>query len=100
MHGDIRAQDCAAEGTGTRLGLRIDPFDEYGHRIFEMVGPKGPIEVVQGITEITPKWTKVEAIEGIHHYIWTMRIATSTAVIPNRTASGGVDRRRHLTCSV
>lgn len=58
--------------------LRIDPFDEYGHRIFSMTGPKGPIEVVQGITEITPKWTKVEAIEGIHHYKWTMQLATTS----------------------
>lgn len=58
--------------------LRIDPFDEYGHRIFAMMGPKGPIEIVQGITEITPKWTKVEAIEGIHHYMWSTRIATSS----------------------
>jgi predicted esterase len=61
------------------LPLRIDPFDEYGHRIFSMLGPKGKtIDVVQGITEITPRWTKVEAIEGINHYIWTMKIATSS----------------------
>ena len=56
-----------------------DPFDQYGHRTFSMLGPKGkPIDIVQGITEITPKWTKVEAIEGINHYIWTMKIATSS----------------------
>src|SRR5262245_2004640 len=44
-----------------------------------MTGQRGrPIELVQGITEITPRWTKVEAIEGIHHYIWSMKIATSS----------------------
>src|SRR5262245_665681 len=59
--------------------LRIDPFDEYGHRIYSMVGAKGkPYDLVQGITEITPRWTKVEAIEGINHYILSMRIATSS----------------------
>jgi pimeloyl-ACP methyl ester carboxylesterase len=61
------------------MPLRIDPFDEYGHRIFSMVGPKGkPYDLVQGITEITPRWTKVEAIEGINHYLLAMRIATSS----------------------
>jgi predicted esterase len=59
--------------------LRIDPFDEYGHRIYSMVGAKGkPYDLVQGITEITPRWTRVEAIEGINHYILGMRIATSS----------------------
>ncbi len=59
--------------------IRIDSFDEYGHRIFSMVGQGGkPIELVQGITEITPRWTKVEAIQGINNYIWAMKIATSS----------------------
>jgi predicted esterase len=61
------------------MPLHIDPFDEWGRRIFKMVGPGGkPIELVQGITEITPRWTKVEAIEGVHHYLWTMKLATSS----------------------
>jgi predicted esterase len=59
--------------------IRIDSFDEYGHRIFSMVGQGGKsIELVQGITEITPRWTKVEAIQGINNYIWAMKIATSS----------------------
>jgi predicted esterase len=60
------------------MPLRIDSFDEHGRRIFEMVGPRGQIKLVQGITEITPKWTKVEAIQGINNFIWTMKIATSS----------------------
>jgi len=61
------------------MPLFIGPFDEWGYRQFSMVGAKDKTyDVVQGITEITPKWTKVEAIEGINHYIWTMRIATSS----------------------
>lgn len=55
--------------------LRVDPFDEFGRRIYAIPGPKGPIEVVQGITLITPEWTKVE---GISRYKWDMRIATSS----------------------
>ncbi len=54
--------------------LRIQPFDEFGRRIFTMSTFKGPVNVIQGITELTPHWTKVE---GISH-IWDMRIATSS----------------------
>jgi len=58
------------------MPLSIGPFDEWGYRHFSMLGQKGTYDLVQGITEVTPKWTKVEAIEGINHYIWDMRIAT------------------------
>src|SRR5205823_3480402 len=73
------------------MPLRIDPFDDWGRRIFAMNGPRGrPLEIVQGITEITPRWTKVEAIEGINHYIWTMKIATSS--IPREQLSNILSR--------
>jgi pimeloyl-ACP methyl ester carboxylesterase/thioredoxin-like negative regulator of GroEL len=58
---------------------RIQPFDEFGRRIFTMVTAKGPVDIIQGITELTPQWTKVE---GISH-VWDMRIATSS--IPRDT---------------
>jgi len=54
--------------------IRIQPFDEFGRRIFTFNTAGGPVEVIQGITLITPKWTKVE---GISH-IWDMRIATTS----------------------
>jgi pimeloyl-ACP methyl ester carboxylesterase len=54
--------------------IAIAPFDEYGRRIFTMNTFKGPVPVVQAITEITPHWSKVE---GISH-VWDMRIATSS----------------------
>jgi len=59
--------------------LRVTPFDEFGRRVFAIAGPSGPIEVVQGITRITPLWTEVR---GISHE-WNMRIATSS--IPPET---------------
>jgi predicted esterase len=58
--------------------VRITPFDEFGRRIFTMRGPDGNLDIVQGITEITPVYTKVEAVQGAGNYIWTMRIATSS----------------------
>ncbi len=54
--------------------VRIQPFDEFGRRIFTMLTGRGPVDVVQGITELTPHWAKVE---GISH-IWDMRVATSS----------------------
>ena len=59
--------------------LRIQPFDEFGHRTFSMMTAKGPVHIVQGITALTPQWTKVE---GITH-VWDMRMATSS--IPRDT---------------
>ena len=50
--------------------IRIEPFDEFGRRTFTMRAAKGPLDVVQGITELTPEWAKVE---GITH-VWDMRI--------------------------
>jgi predicted esterase len=59
--------------------VRATPFDEFGRRILEMVTSRGIEAVVQGITEITPEWTKLECvqIQGMQ-YIWDMRIATSS----------------------
>jgi pimeloyl-ACP methyl ester carboxylesterase len=95
----VFVQQNVAE-TGARIGgvgpiLRITPFDEYGRRIFSMKAADGPLHVVQGITEITPVWTRVEGLllkpvnqPGINagrSYVWEMRIATSS--IPRETLS-------------
>lgn len=61
--------------------LSISPFDEFGRRIFSMQTERGPVDVIQGITLITPAWTKVE---GLKH-MWDQRIATSS--IPRETLS-------------
>ncbi len=66
--------------------VRVTPFDKYGRRIFTMAGSKGNIDVIQGITEITPRYTKVDALtRGSYQYVWSMRIATSS--IPRETLS-------------
>ena len=43
---------------------RITQFDEYGRRIYEMDTLKGPLAVVQGITEISPVFTRVQGMMG------------------------------------
>jgi predicted esterase len=68
-----------------RLGpfVRVTEFDDDGRRIVEMQGDKGRVRVIQGITLITPQWTKVEGILADQPYVWDVRIATSS--IPSAT---------------
>ena len=49
-------------------------FDEYGRRTYPMRTAGGILNVVQVITEITPQYARVEAL----NLTWDMRIATST----------------------
>ncbi len=77
----IQIKQPVAEG-GRRIGnigpiLGVTPFDKWGRRTFSMQGPMGQLDVIQGITEITPTYTKVEGLRGTG-LIWDMRMATSS----------------------
>jgi acetyl esterase/lipase len=63
-------------GVGPILG--VTQFDEYGRRIFSMNTGRGRVDIVQGITEISPVYTKVRGLRGTTPYIIDMRIATSS----------------------
>ncbi len=65
--------------------IRITPWSEFGRRIYSMNTLSGPVDVVQGITEVTPLYCKVEALVGKKMFIWDMRIATSS--VPRETLS-------------
>jgi pimeloyl-ACP methyl ester carboxylesterase len=65
--------------------LRITPWDDFGRRILSMNTGDGPIHVIQGITEVTPTYTRVEGLQASLAYVWDMRIATSS--IPRETLS-------------
>ena len=70
----------AMGSVGPSLG--ITPFDKFGRRIYRMQTTTGPLAVVQGITELTPRYAKVEGLRGQpRSIVWDMRIATSS--IPN-----------------
>lgn len=63
---------------------RITPFDKYGRRIYEMISAKGPLAVVQGITELTPRYAKVEGLYGRSPVVmWDSRL--SIDAIPPET---------------
>ena len=86
--------------TGRRIGsigaiLRVTPFDEYGRRIFTIKAARGPIDIVQGITEITPTYTKVEGLMSKEPYVCETRIATSS--IPGSTLSQSLKRQLDMS---
>lgn len=84
----IRIAKRVAQG-GRRISsvgpiIQVTPFDEYGNRIFSMRGPRGQVDVVQGITEITPLYARVQGLTARgNSFEWDMRI--STASIPRQT---------------
>jgi predicted esterase len=64
--------------------LQVTPFDEYGRRIYTMRTKDGPLDVVQGITTLTPHYAIVEGLQGAPgSVVWDMRIATSS-IPPDR----------------
>ena len=59
--------------------LSVTPFDDFGRRIITMVSTRGVEQLIQGITQITPEWTKIECVDAPSmHFIWDMRVATSS----------------------
>lgn len=88
---DQRVADSGRNVHAVGEGIRITPFDEFGRRIYSMQTAQGPIDVIQGITEITPDWTRVQGLMAEHKYVWDMRIKTST--IPRDKLSAILMRR-------
>jgi pimeloyl-ACP methyl ester carboxylesterase len=85
----IQIDQRVAKG-GRRIGavgpiFNVTPFDEWGRRVFSMNTGQGQVDVVQGITEVTPVYTRVEGLQARSAYVWDMRIATSA--IPRETLS-------------
>ncbi len=85
----IRIEQRVAKGN-RRIGavgpiVQITPFDEWGRRVFSMNTAQGQVDVIQGITEVTPVYTKVEGLQARNAIVWDMRVATSS--IPRETLS-------------
>ena len=70
------------------------PFDEFGRRILSLSTADGTIDVVQGITEITPKWIRVEGVQTEKPLLLDMRLA-ATSISPDvlrRVVEQHIDR--------
>jgi predicted esterase len=58
--------------------VETTPFDEFGRRVIGLATASGRVDLVQGITRITPRWTRVEGIATEHPVLLDMRVATSS----------------------
>lgn len=72
--------DQQIQSNGARISsvgpiINITPFDEFGRRTITMSTNVGRVDVIQGITVVTPTWTKVQALRK---YDWEQRIATTS----------------------
>ncbi len=71
--------------------IEVKPFDAFGHRTFSMATSQGRVDVIQGLTEITPLWCRVESLKTERKpYLWDMRIATTS--IPRDVLSRVINR--------
>lgn len=79
----IKPWQHPAEGA-SKLGavgpaIAITPFDEYGRRLYEMQSIDGPLSIVQGITELTPRYAKLASLHGPERSLaWESSMATSS----------------------
>ncbi len=94
----IEVQQAVADA-GARISsigaiLKVEPWDKggFGRRIFSMAGgPTGRIDLIQGITKITPAWSRVQGLQTKQAYILDTRIATSS--IPKEDLSKIIKRQ-------
>ncbi|MBT6459264.1 MAG: peptidase [Planctomycetaceae bacterium] len=67
------------------------PFDDFGRRVITLSTPAGLLDLVQGITKITPRWISVEGLITEHPLRLDMRIATSS--VPRDTLRRIVEKQ-------
>ncbi|TWU41987.1 alpha/beta hydrolase [Novipirellula artificiosorum] len=58
--------------------LATSPFNEYGRRVMKVQSDDGPLTLIQGITEISGRYARVDSLKGEVSYIWDTRLATSS----------------------
>jgi pimeloyl-ACP methyl ester carboxylesterase len=104
---NVRQNVAKQGGRIGRVGpiISITKFDNFGRRVFTMNTNKGPLSVIQGITVITPVWTKVEGLvtSELTPLVWDMRIATSSipretlhAILVNNTNRNNIESRLRI----
>ncbi|MFO0820337.1 MAG: peptidase [Pirellulales bacterium] len=95
----IRINKRVANGT-KRVGavgpvLKIAPFDQFGNRTYTMQTGQGALTVIQGITEVTPLYTKIEGLQVEGALMWDMRVSTNS--VPRETLSQVLRRQIDAT---
>ena len=86
-----RVPDGGRRVAGVGGVLAATPFDEFGRRILSLATASGRLDIVQGITTITPRWTAVEGLLTDQTHRIDMRLATSS--IPRDTLRRVIERQ-------
>lgn len=58
--------------------LETGRFDEFGRRIIAVATDSGRVDIVQGITSVTPRWTRMQGVVTEKPVLLDMRVATSS----------------------
>lgn len=58
--------------------LNITPLDEFGRRLVSMQSSRGALHIVQGLTEVNPRYATLESVVTNNSIIWKTKIATSS----------------------
>ncbi|MFM8634617.1 MAG: prolyl oligopeptidase family serine peptidase [Planctomycetia bacterium] len=93
-------QRVASEGrrvVGVGGILETTPFDGFGRRVLSLATASGRLDIVQGITQITPRWTSLETVAMERPHILDMRVATSS--IPRDALAAILDKHVDRTDS-
>ncbi|GIW99403.1 MAG: peptidase [Pirellulaceae bacterium] len=75
------AAEAARAGAAPAIDriLEVSQFNKYGRRTFSFLTPRGRVDVLQGITLLTPRFAKVEILRTqTDRFVWDTRIATSS----------------------
>ncbi|MCA9128305.1 MAG: hypothetical protein KDB22_14535 [Planctomycetales bacterium] len=75
------AREVARSGTQPAIQgiMEISPFNQYGRRNFTFMTSRGPMSVLQGITEINPVYAKVEVLRTqTDQFEWDLRITPAS----------------------
>ncbi len=79
--------------------VRVQPFDQYGRRILTIATARGPENIIQGITELTPTWTRTQS----NTHVLDMRLATSSIppdilakILAQQTDQKDLDQRKKV----
>jgi len=73
-----RVADTGRRVVGIGSVVDVTPFDEFGRRVLSLATGSGRVDVVQGITEVTPRWVRLEGIRTEKPLMLDMRVATTS----------------------
>ncbi len=75
---DLRASGNHPRIAAVQTAIGVTPFDDFGRRIYSLITSDGPVEILQGITEISANHLRVEGLVGERSIIWDMRLSLNS----------------------